>query len=106
MAGPTIGRRLLRERMEERGVKQTHLAAKLGIGQPSVSLWLRGVSRPEPHHREALEYLLDVPAESWLTEEEQETVRRARDDDGFEAPAESDVGATGDGPPSQEEEAG
>lgn len=73
----TEGATLLRERMTEREWNQTALAERIGVQQSSVSMWMRGRSRPEPHHRQALAALLDIPEHAWLTPSEAAVVRRA-----------------------------
>ena len=52
------------------GRSQTELARLLAISQPSVSQWLRGTSRPEHHHRIALERIAGIPVTDWLTRKE------------------------------------
>jgi predicted transcriptional regulator len=44
---------------------QTAVAKLLGVTQPAVSSWLRGVSRPEPMYRDALQGLAGIPQDSW-----------------------------------------
>jgi transcriptional regulator with XRE-family HTH domain len=75
----TEGRRLLLSYLQQPGRSQSALARALKIAQASVSLWTRGRSRPEPHHRESLELLANIPAESWQTAEERESVDRVRE---------------------------
>lgn len=59
---------------------QSSLARALGITQSSVSRWERRESRPEPHHRDAIELLSGgaVKASEWLTKAEQAAVARIR----------------------------
>lgn len=57
---------------------QSTLARTLGVSQPSVSAWLAGTSRPEAHHREALELLTGIPADAWKTDVERALVARTR----------------------------
>jgi hypothetical protein len=51
---------------------QAWLATQLGVKQPIVSKWVRGLSRPEPHLRDAIEVLFPgrVLAADWRTDEE------------------------------------
>jgi transcriptional regulator with XRE-family HTH domain len=49
---------------------QSWLALETGVRQPSVSAWVRGHSRPDPHLRPALERLIGIPADDWMTDEE------------------------------------
>jgi transcriptional regulator with XRE-family HTH domain len=58
---------------------QSWLADQLGIEQPSVSNWLNGQSRPEPHHRTALRLIAGVMEDLWLTADERAVIRRAAD---------------------------
>jgi transcriptional regulator with XRE-family HTH domain len=76
----TRGARLLREWLDAPEAKrsQTDLAKTLGVSQPSVSAWLRGDSRPEDHHREALEIITAIPRGLWRRDAEQDVVERAR----------------------------
>jgi transcriptional regulator with XRE-family HTH domain len=64
----TRGRALLRAFLDEDPARsQRWLAVLLGIEQPSVSAWLRGLSRPEPHLRDALAQIARIPAQEWET---------------------------------------
>jgi hypothetical protein len=67
----TVGRDKLLKWLEADSTRsRTQVARALGISQPAVSNWLRGVSRPEHMHRVALERLCGVPAGDWDTDEE------------------------------------
>lgn len=66
----TEGRQLLDAALKQPGRSQSWLARLLEIRQPAVSQWVRGNSRPEPHFRLALQRLLGIPAESWMTAKE------------------------------------
>ena len=68
----------LRKYLDESDRSQSELAATLGIKQPSVSVWLRGQARPEPHLREAIEILTGIPQHAWDTTEERAVVERIR----------------------------
>lgn len=75
----TAGREALRRFFDDNPDRnQTWLAARLSISQPSVSAWLRGSSRPEPHLREALELLVGIPRDHWNTSRERSHVERIR----------------------------
>lgn len=76
----TKGAVLLREWVEkpDAGRSQTELAKLLGVSQPSVSAWLRGESRPEDHHREAIEIITGIPRGLWRRDAEQSVVERVR----------------------------
>lgn len=78
MTHPTQGAEALRDYLSQPDRSQSELARELGISQPSVSAWLRGHSRPDPHHRTALEVLASIPAASWETDEERSLVERLR----------------------------
>jgi transcriptional regulator with XRE-family HTH domain len=78
MTTPIRGPEALREHLKRKGLSQTYIADKLGITQPSVSAWLRGHSRPEPHLRDALAILTGIPGHYWATDEELGVVERAR----------------------------
>lgn len=75
----TKARDQLREYFERPGsLSQTKLADRLGIKQPSVSAWVAGESRPESHLREALEFVVGIPARDWMTDPELDAIERAR----------------------------
>jgi transcriptional regulator with XRE-family HTH domain len=44
---------------------QTAVAKVLGVKQPTVSAWVSGHARPEPHLRDALAELTGIPTEQW-----------------------------------------
>lgn len=62
------------------GNSQGLLARALSISQPSVSQWVRGVSRPESHLREAIELITGIPTADWETKDERALVERVRAD--------------------------
>lgn len=67
----TRGRVALGEYLASEGaMTQTEIASILDIKQPSISNWLRGLARPEPHLRVALEKLIGIPATDWQTKKE------------------------------------
>ncbi|MCU0703749.1 MAG: helix-turn-helix transcriptional regulator [Fimbriiglobus sp.] len=56
----------LREAMEAKGVTQSELAAKIGVGQPAVSMMLQRACRPQRKTVEKIAAALGVPAaELW-----------------------------------------
>ena len=57
---------------------QASLAKALNVSQPSVSAWLCGRARPEPHLREAIEIVAGIPQSLWTTDEERAAVDRVR----------------------------
>lgn len=78
MTHPTQGAEALRQYLSDADRSQSDLASTLGISQPSVSAWLRGGSRPEPHLREAIRLLTGIPSSDWDTAEERAVIERAR----------------------------
>ncbi|HEV8462112.1 MAG TPA: helix-turn-helix domain-containing protein [Gaiellaceae bacterium] len=58
---------------------QTYVASMLGVKQPSVSQWLRGVSRPEAPQRTGLLMLAGIPEESWLQPNERAAIEATRE---------------------------
>ena len=87
---PNRGSEELCRRFPEHGGK-TEVSRAVGVGVDVVSRWMSGATRPDVEWRVKLKKLYKIPLLDW---------------DEPPPPAESDVGATGDGPPSQEEEAG
>lgn len=79
----TKGREALRRLTERRGGDtplwtQGAIARAMGISQPSVSGWVSGQTRPGPEYRAALESLLGIARDEWLTSREAAVVARAR----------------------------
>lgn len=74
MAPETRARKRLSEWMalDEKVRTRSAVALALGMSQPSVSCWVLGDSRPEPHMRDAIEVLTDgyVRAQDWMTSKE------------------------------------
>ena len=67
----TPGRASLAQWLTEgEGRSQVLLAGWLGINSSSVSLWVSGRSRPDPHFRRALALLLGIAEDAWFTAEE------------------------------------
>jgi hypothetical protein len=56
---------------------QKWLADIVGIAQPSISGWMSGRSRPEPHHREVLHRVLGIDPALWYTADERRAMARA-----------------------------
>ena len=78
MSDPTnAGAELLRRWLDEQNLSQTEAAAVLGVTQPAVSQWTRGVSRPDPHLRRAIAAITAIPETSWETADERAQVERA-----------------------------
>jgi len=77
---PLEGHRLMMARLRPLGAhSQQWLADFLEIGQPSVSSWVRKVSRPEPPYRLALWFLWKIPPRTWLTADEIKKVQRLKE---------------------------
>jgi transcriptional regulator with XRE-family HTH domain len=53
---------------------QRWMATVLGVSQSTVSLWMRGKSRPPTAHAVAISYLTGIPVESWLTDAERRII--------------------------------
>lgn len=67
----TEGRRVLRLLLKD--MSQTAIATRIGAEQQYVSSWARGLSRPEPHFRDALmrEFAsAGFTADCWYTDRE------------------------------------
>lgn len=75
----TRGRELLNRKLRPHGpFSQQWLADVLGVGQSCISLWSRGLGRPDPHIRDALFVLWRIPAKAWLLPEEVRVIARVR----------------------------
>jgi transcriptional regulator with XRE-family HTH domain len=75
----TKGRAKLAAKLRPKGPhSQQWLASMLGVKQSSVSWWLNGKSRPEPHHRFALWLLWRIPQAAWFTTEEAAVIARVK----------------------------
>lgn len=83
----TKGRRALIDALKPADRSQSWLSRQLNVAQSSVGLWVHGRSRPEPHLREALEFLLGIPKDSWTTEEERNALEKIRSANDSEPPA-------------------
>ena len=66
----TRGRRELRKILEGSEWSQSSLARELRISQPSVASWIAGHTRPSETLRVALERLLGIKSNSWMTDAE------------------------------------
>jgi transcriptional regulator with XRE-family HTH domain len=75
----TRGAQLLSEHLTHGSDSQQDLASILNVGQAAVSLWSRGISRPDALHREALEILIGAPLDAWWTDEEREFLKKLRE---------------------------
>ena len=78
----TKGRASLARWMEqgprrERG--QTAIGRVVGVKQPAVGQWLRGITRPEAQHRIPLQTLTGIPSGDWDLPEEKEALEAALD---------------------------
>lgn len=61
----TVGERLA-VRLEETGLNQSELSARLGVFDSAVSRWISNKRRPSLRMAIAIEKMLGIPAESWL----------------------------------------
>ena len=57
----------LKRLMDEKGIKQTELAARASIAQSSVSRYVRGVQEPKSRELHAISKVLGVSMESWFS---------------------------------------
>ena len=53
--------------MEEKGIRQTELAARAAIAQSTVSRYVRGAQEPKSHELHAISKALGVSMDSWFT---------------------------------------
>lgn len=60
-------RKALKRALRAQGRSQVWLAGLLGVGQPAVSGWVSGRYRPDHQFRRALDRLLGIPADAWMT---------------------------------------
>jgi hypothetical protein len=74
----THGKVALAEWLQSPAHTQGRLAELLEVEQPLVSQWLKGVARPSPPLREALDIVCGIPADSWLSAKERALVDRVR----------------------------
>lgn len=65
---PSRGARLLAEWMTRKGLSQEKAAAKFGVGQTLVSLWLRGTS-PRIESAVTIKRVAGIPIEAWADAE-------------------------------------
>lgn len=95
----TPGRQLLHEWMAADPKRtQSFIGKKLGVSQPGVGAWVRGVSRPDRRFRDALLALCGIPVEAWDTAEERaahdELMQRAAEQPEERSATGTDGGAT------------
>jgi len=57
----------LKRLMDEKGIKQTELAARASITQASVSRYVRGMAEPRSRELHAISKVLGVSMESWFS---------------------------------------
>lgn len=72
-------------------MSQRELAKQLGIASASVSAWKDSTARPEVHFRRAVERLLGIPFDDWMTAAEKRIA------DGPRARSPKPIGGDGDG---------
>ena len=56
----------IKEQLEDRGMTQKELAARMGLSEKHVSRLVNGKVRLTPHTAELLEKAIEVPARFWL----------------------------------------
>lgn len=56
----------------ETNSSQSDVARTLGVSQPTVSAWVNGRTRPEPHLRDALVALAGISVADWELPEERQ----------------------------------
>ena len=64
------GQILFREWAAANALGQEAIGAMFGVAGPSVWGWLSGKNRPDHHFRIAIQRLAEIPADSWLTDDE------------------------------------
>jgi transcriptional regulator with XRE-family HTH domain len=70
MVNTVAGEALRVALVETRVMSQAELARRIGVSQPTVSDWANAKIRPEAHHRQAVERVLGIPADGWMTDAE------------------------------------
>ena len=78
LGNTTPGRDQLEAWMLLRGMSQMVLAELIGVNQSSISLWLQGRARPEPHHRLLLAEVAGILQVAWMTGQERAALAEAR----------------------------
>lgn len=73
----TPGAENLRAYFQPNRMSQAEIAKRLGVTQQAVSSWVSGRTRPPAHHRKALQQLVGVAEDDWLTDEERQQVEAA-----------------------------
>ena len=69
----TNGARALAAALDKKtdgSISQSELARRLSVSQASVSGWVTMRTRPESHHRKAIERELGIPEDDWMTLDE------------------------------------
>jgi len=72
----TPGARMLTEALE-RGPSQVRVAELLGVSQPLISDWRRGMKRPNGDQRFLLRVLFGIPVDAWRMLDEQQRIAEA-----------------------------
>ncbi len=68
----------LRAALTAEGWSVARLAQLLEVDRSAISRWQNAASRPDAHHRIAIETLFGIPASEWLTPEERAVVAAAK----------------------------
>jgi transcriptional regulator with XRE-family HTH domain len=75
----TPGRQALQQYLEaEPQRSQNWLARLLGVGQQTVSLWMRGYNRPGYSHMAMIQLVTGITPDMWLTEGERSRIASVR----------------------------
>lgn len=64
------GHRALAAYLRDSAKSQAWLAKRIGIGQQSISMWLRGENTPGAAHQKAIQLATGINVDDWLTAEE------------------------------------
>jgi transcriptional regulator with XRE-family HTH domain len=70
------GALVLRTTLKQKGMSQISLAHSLGVCQQAVNKWATGARKPSGAWRKALELVLGIPEDTWLTDDESEALSR------------------------------
>jgi transcriptional regulator with XRE-family HTH domain len=75
----TPGRQALQKYLEAETLRsQNWLARLLGVGQQTVSLWMRGYNRPGFAHMAMIQLVTGISPDLWLTDDERSRIASVR----------------------------
>ncbi len=74
------GATLFRGFLDRHDVTQIAASKALGVSDPTINDWLKRAKRPVAHHRDAIAVWTngEVPADSWVRDDERDAVARVR----------------------------